>query len=270
MAIRKPTLKHVVALTLIGALLFLLVSLGFWQLNRAQQKRDWLAKVEPSENEITYLKDAPITFKDSGLEKQRSKKVERLELEAAPQPEKIAIKLRGQFLEHYHLLQDNVFHNGRLGYRVLSLFGEQDSHYAVWVDRGWIAQNRLKSELPEVTSESGVISVGGILAKWSENRWQLEVSPNGNWPLVVLRPMNAAVNQALENDTGRKIISAILSLDAKSPHVFTFSERDLAAMPPEKHIGYAIQWFALAITLVVLTTLFIYKQMRIENNEISE
>ncbi|HLF66727.1 MAG TPA: SURF1 family cytochrome oxidase biogenesis protein, partial [Gammaproteobacteria bacterium] len=43
----------------------------------------------------------------------------------------------------------------------------------------------------------------------------------------------------------------ILLLDAKSPAGFV-RDWQIKTLPPSKHLGYAVQWFALALTLIIL------------------
>ena len=50
----------------------------------------------------------------------------------------------------------------------------------------------------------------------------------------------------------KPVESRILLLDASSPDGYQRNWRPSVGFPPERHLGYAIQWFALAVTLIVI------------------
>ena len=55
----------------------------------------------------------------------------------------------------------------------------------------------------------------------------------------------------LEKALGLDLVPGLVLLDADQPDGFRRNWRP-SDFGPERHIGYAVQWFALAITLVVL------------------
>ena len=75
----------------------------------------------------------------------------------------------------------------------------------------------------------------------------LAAAPEPGWPRRVSYPTHAALEAAL----GQPLYPGVLLLDPVAADGF---RRDWqpAGMTPERHVGYAVQWFALSLTLLVL------------------
>jgi surfeit locus 1 family protein len=65
---------------------------------------------------------------------------------------------------------------------------------------------------------------------------------------VLLFPTEADVESAL----GVDVESRIVLLDAAAPDGFERKWRPALGFGPERHLGYAIQWFAFALVAVVI------------------
>ena len=264
MLLRQPKFVQLLLILASIVLLVLLVSLGFWQLDRAQQKRKLLSSLKngPASNTVlaTNLDDGLKLL--SGVQNSRVQQSDHPKQGADTRPKKVGVKLLGRFHPRFNLLQDNQFYQGQLGYRVFSLFEEKDSTRSLWIDRGWVAQGRDKNQHPSIPSIKGEVAVKGNLAHWSINEWQPEIKTITSWPLVVIRPINQVINKQIERELGRQVSTAILTVESTSPYVFTFSERIKNLMSPEKHTAYAFQWFSLALTLVLLCTVFYFRQIK--------
>ena len=78
------------------------------------------------------------------------------------------------------------------------------------------------------------------------------------WPKVVqsvdLDRMSAALGQPL--------LPAVLLLDAGHPACFVCDWRPVAGVDADRHRGYAVQWFALAATLVVISAVLLLRGRR--------
>jgi surfeit locus 1 family protein len=99
-------------------LLAVLMSLGFWQLDRAEQKRALLAGYSTD-------RDSTVIQLEPGLGSYRDFNY------------KLA-SAAGRYDAPRQFLLDNRTHNGRVGYHVLTPFMLRDSGAAVLVNRGWI------------------------------------------------------------------------------------------------------------------------------------
>jgi surfeit locus 1 family protein len=67
------------------------------------------------------------------------------------------------------------------------------------------------------------------------------------WPRVLNFPRQQDVEQAL----GERVESRIVLLDPAAPDGFERAWRPAMRFGPERHLGYAIQWFALALAVLV-------------------
>jgi len=68
------------------------------------------------------------------------------------------------------------------------------------------------------------------------------------WPRVLLFPTGPDLEAAL----GRDVESRIVLLDAGAPDGYERQWRPSLGFGPERHLGYAVQWFAFATVAVVL------------------
>jgi surfeit locus 1 family protein len=76
---------------------------------------------------------------------------------------------------------------------------------------------------------------------------ELTAGPGGDaWPRVVGFPKLAELATAL----GRPLYPQLVLLDATERDGYLREWRP-AGVPAERHVGYAVQWYALALTLLV-------------------
>jgi surfeit locus 1 family protein len=212
-------------------LLPLLLSLGLWQTNRAEEKRVFLSQQQQAQtSESVHLS---IVIEDNA-DNLRYKKLD----------------VAGHYELAQQFLIDNQVSDGKVGYFVLTPFRLQGENKAILVNRGWVAANANRSQLPDIsmTSEPTVItgranhfpSVGIKLAG-------AEI-PTDTKPSVV-QVVDGAV---LAKKLGYPLFSFQLELDKTQPNGFKREWHTTTLMLPEQHTAYALQWFALAATLTVL------------------
>jgi len=214
------------ALTVFGVTFFMW--LGFWQLSRADQKQallDRYATGQQTQVEITPQNAASL---------QRYQRVQ----------------VSGRFDPTHQILLDNMpSHAGQPGYRVLTPFETA----AGWllVDRGWIALGSTRSELPDITVGNDPRTLTGTIDDLPRAGIELKSPPvdaNAPWPRTLSFPQQPALEQQL----GRKLVSGLLLLDASQPDGYERTWEAHLGFRPERHIGYAVQWFAFAIAAVIL------------------
>ena len=220
----------------LGAVLALVVAgvfaaLGFWQLDRMQLKASMLASVEQ------VL---------AGREEQP------LQIATSAQPGYAWAAGEGRFLPVPAVLLDNQNHGGRAGVRAYRVFQPDDGGTPLLVELGWLPLPGDRT-LPQIELP-GVDTVAGLL-----------LPP----------PSPGLVATVLERDDARVLTTVLdppalaqaLQLPALAPRVLRLDPalplgyaRDLELLPntltPERHLGYAVQWFALAaaVLLVALIT----------------
>lgn len=212
-------------------LLGLLINLGSWQLGRATEKS---ALVDRWQARAALPAVHPRAL-------------------SSELPERVAdrlVKWRGQFRADDYLLLDNRIHQGRVGYHVVALVSAED--VLVPVNLGWLAGDPSRRTEPTPELPEGFFSVSGRV-----------YVPTGK-PLMMQKPeapasLPAAVQtlywddwqRSLSTLTGRDVFPFEVRVDQRSPLAFV-AEWPLVNQSPAKHIGYAIQWFAMAAVLVFI------------------
>ncbi|CAA0114958.1 Uncharacterised protein [Halioglobus japonicus] len=209
----------------------LMISLGFWQLHRAEEKGAMAAAFDAREQQLP----APL----ASLWEQSEES-----LAYAP------VRLHGRFLPDAYFLLDNQMREGQVGYEVLGVMQLQSGD-SVLVNRGWVAGTADRQTLPLVPAVEGPVEITGHLYVAPGTPFLLaEQQLEGGWPKRI---------QAVEMD---KLIPLVTALQAGK--VFPYPVRinadergalltdwQIVNMSPAKHSAYAVQWFAMAAVLFV-------------------
>ena len=211
-------------------LLILLISLGFWQLGRADEKRLLIKQQQSRLNTILELNGQ--TEDNSQLLRYRQ------------------IVASGYYETDKQFLIDNQIVGGKAGYFVMTPFILQGSTKAVLVNRGWLPANPDRNILPDITVDGEQITLQGRVNTFPSVGIKLEGAeiPTEGWPSVV----QLVESNVLAKKLGKDLFSFQVELAPESAAGYTRNWQENSFMPPEKHIAYATQWFGLAITLTVL------------------
>lgn len=205
-----------------------LILLGFWQLARAEEKRQLLAAHQAQQLA------API-----GID----------ELERHPNPAYARVQLQGFFDAHHSLLLDNRTRAGKVGVEVLQPFYDQASGLWLLLNRGWLPWPDRRITPTFATPDSPLRLQATVYVPLGE-AFQLQgEQPATGWPRVV--------SEVKPDDLWQQLGRGGLSYEVRlEPGPASFqSDWPIIAMSPDKHLGYAVQWFALAAALLCL---FIY------------
>lgn len=205
----------------------LLAGLGNWQLQRAAEKQSILAQ----------RADAEL---DKAVELSDHVRVDELHLRKV-----IArCELGGQ----RQLLLDNRVYQQRVGYEVLIPCKLNDD-ITVLINRGWIGIGTSREQLPDVsirTSIPKLFSGHFVIPGVGFNLGDAITPTDAGWPRRVQFYDYEAIGRLLS----ASLMPGVLYLDRSSPLALTHSWQPIA-FGPEKHYGYAFQWFALMVTLLV-------------------
>lgn len=223
--------KSWTAFALLG--LILLLSLGSWQLRRADEKRDVMAAFEAQQA------GTPI------------------ELSQLPeQPEQhTRVRLRGRFDNARSLLLDNRVVQGRFGYEVLTVFvpvtdaKTLTKERIVLVNRGWVEGDPSRLQRPQIAAVEGEVDITGTVYRDTARFHFVDNVYDATWPKLIqhLKP------EDLQRLTGSPTYPFIVRLDEAMPGAYRIEWQAVADnFGPERHIGYAITWFVLAIALIVI------------------
>jgi surfeit locus 1 family protein len=218
----RPSLAATLATV---ALLPILLALGLWQLDRAEQKRALEALYAARMHDDPVRIDHPIG--DPATLRYR------------------AVELEGRFDAARTVLLDNRVRRGRAGYEVLTPL--QLTHSGLWVliNRGWVPQPYSRDQLPPIETPDEAVRLRGII----------DLPPGKPLALGDDEPGSTVIQAVdlgdLSQRFGHELQPAVILLDPASGYGF---ERDWQVTPlgADRHSAYALQWFSLAAALVVL------------------
>ena len=230
---KAPTLVYL-------CLLPLLIALGIWQLGRSEEKRVFLEQQgqELASSEIIQLSKAS----EDNVDRLRYKKVQ----------------ATGHYDQAHQFLIDNQISAGKAGYFVLTPFVLQGEAKAVLVNRGWVPLNQQRSILPDLQISSEQTQVTGRINQFPSVGIKLAGAeiPTEGWPSVV----QVVDSSVLAKKLGYSIFPFQIELDKDQPEGFKREWQTTTMMLPEQHTAYAIQWFALALTLTILFIWYSFKK----------
>ena len=222
--------------SLIIATLVLLISLGFWQLDRADEKR-------AIEDQIASANSGDVELVDSA--------------EFLKDKEYYHVRLLGSYIGDKQFIYDNQIVDQISGYYVLTPLVLKGDSKAVLINRGFIPWNGRRDKLADIDIGEELTEVKVQISK-PVKRMELEASElTGDFPVLI---------QALDLDE----MSTIASLDFASVVGLLNPESEngfVRQWEPytgsiERHIGYAIQWFLMAFVLAFIGIRLAIKQRR--------
>lgn len=200
-----------------------LLSLGFWQLERAEQKQQLL-------NARSTQQDAePISVE---------------QLLNSDQVQLTPLMLQGEWWPQWSFYLDNRIQNGTVGYNVFSLFMDKSS-VAVLVDRGWLSLplGRREFTFPAVNAlQTKVIGYSYVPGEYRV----IKLPDIKRMKVIPMPGLN--LPQWVDFFKSKNIQLAPFVLRQTFPEVEQGLLREwlIVSMLPEKHFAYAIQWFAMA------------------------
>lgn len=212
----------------LAAGLGLFATLGTWQLGRGLDKLAWVDQFNRPAGEAELLgPGAP-----------------------APAPAELRrAAARGTYDPARQLLQDGQAREGRPGFHVWTPL-RLSAGGVVLVNRGWIPQPPRLDRLVAPDAPAGELLVQGWWRALPEPAVRVggdECLPAGAFPAPVVYPTAAQLECLL----GEPVRPGLLLLDAGEPGGFV-REWQRPGFPPERHFGYAVTWYALGLTALVL------------------
>lgn len=216
-------------LALLALVLFsLFLRLGFWQLARAHEKQQLL------DNYAARTKHSPL---EAGA------------LEEAADLRFYQAKITGEFDNTHTFLLDNKIFNSQIGYEVYTPFHANGFDQPILIDRGFVPLGKDRSSLPSIKPILGTLTVTGMLnlAPAYVAFGPMIDGDDQKWPMRVEFIDLKGISKILQ----QPFFAYTLSLAPNHPAAYAM-EWQVVTMGPERHLGYAVQWFAFAATLLIL------------------
>ncbi len=202
--------------------------LGVWQLHRYHEKKAILMHFNAS------LAKAPIPFS---------------ELNLRHNPAFSHIQVKGYYLNDWTFLLENHTQNGQAGFEVLTPLVPNSNcgSQVLLINRGWIKEPSYQT-LPKIPAVLGMQTQTGYIK--FHNEWVFLLGPN-----IIDTKAHPILMQKidipqLEKITHLSFYPFVVRLDPVKNSGFIRNWQPLN-MLPERSLGYAIQWFAMAFTLFI-------------------
>ncbi|MFQ6024545.1 MAG: SURF1 family protein [Acidiferrobacterales bacterium] len=211
-------------------LLPILLGLGFWQLDRAEQKRTIQA-------EYDARSQGPEVKIDSALQ-------------AADDLRFYRVLVEGNYDPEYEVLIDNRIHAGRAGYHVITPLKLRGSRVRVLVNRGWVPVGSNRQELPQTAAPTGLQKITGVATVPRAKVFMLaEPDPLGEqWQRVWQHMDMNRYAQAVPFPV-QPVVVLLDPENAAGGFVREWARLDAGIAV---HRGYAVQWFLFATVLLIM------------------
>lgn len=213
----------------------ILVKLGFWQIDRGQEKQ---AIIDRHEHAAIYTEMTPTTL---------------TELAQAADSE---IEFQGQIQAEPIFLIDNQIHQGRSGYHVLALVRpNQVNDWLVPVNLGWVPADFNRAVLPEIQLPSSEVTIQGRIRIPAAQPFMLQAQDFSNFDADILHriqyPELDKLANALSTQMSASLAQFIVLQDPQADLGYV-REWPIVVMPPHRHYAYAMQWFGLALAALIV------------------
>lgn len=208
----------------------LLVVLGFWQLDRADEKQRILDQYNTNQQAppaiiADLVGDTNLQYRSAWL--------------------------IGELNADRRLILDNRVKNGRPGYEILEALSIVGLDQKVLVNRGWVPASLDRNQLPEIAPVLGSNQFRGALYQ-TLGGYRLDdgIGQVVAWPARVGWISAARAEELF----GEDFFAYQLRLDQDSQGALN-TGWPTVSVQPSKHTGYAVQWFVMALVLIIMTVI---------------
>jgi len=209
-------------------IIYFMVSMGLWQLDRAEYKDNLLNKIgERKGLQPVSLAELPHNDEDRLF---------------------MPVRVSGMFDTEHQFLYDNRILDGRAGYHVYTPLRLQTGE-AILVNRGWVPQGKTRQDLPEIPASLATVEFSGLMDRVPSKGFVLsgQLHNEITWPMV----LQYVDTEELGRMLGYPLMSMVIWMDKSSKDIFQH-ELPVLLLDSAKNKGYAFQWFAMALTILIL------------------
>ena len=244
MLLKNYIFKFKLIPTLIFAITFCgFIVLGFWQIDRADQKNVLNSNYTDRQQEAIIVLD-----KNNVIDEKSSLLWRKVEFE-------------GSFINKQNIILDNQIFNQIAGFNIITPFKIKGSDSLVLVNRGWHPNLKNRETLPIINEISDERILQGHIASFPVSG--IKLGKNNietlNSQIFRFQRLDAA---ELNYFFSAKIMPYMIYLDPIIEKEL-YGNFKLPAPDSQKNYGYAFQWFAFAITLLII---FIRLSMKRKSN----
>ncbi|WP_416695552.1 SURF1 family protein [Candidatus Pseudothioglobus sp. Uisw_050_01] len=230
------SLRFILPSILITATFAFLVSLGFWQLDRADDKRSIETSIK-----LANTGSVELIKEEEGLQNK----------------EYYEVRLQGKYLSDKQFIYDNQIVDQVSGYYVLTPYALEGQSKAILINRGFIPWNGRRDKLADIVIGQETREIKVQISK-PIKRMELKPSEVGIQFPVLIQSIDL---QDMADRAKVDFSSVIGLLDASASNGFIRKWAPYTGSI-EKHIGYAVQWFLMALVLAIIGIHIAIKQRK--------
>lgn len=218
----KPKL-WVVLIVICFVIIFL--KLGNWQLSRADERNSRHEQIEQLSKEPSVNIPGSLVKLDDYLYRQ--------------------VEVTGQYITEYTVFLDNKTYKGHAGYHVVTPFLIAQSQLVIPVNRGWVPTGSDRSILPVIVTPKDNITIQGIASSPELKTFALADEEDSS------RVWNSFDMIRFQQMTGYDVqpVMVLLKHGTDDELIRDWIKPESGA---SKNIGYAVQWFSLAATTIII------------------
>ncbi len=210
-----------------AAIFFIVITvmLGNWQLSRAQEKEERQTQLNQlSQQPVISIPTSPIRLEDYQFRK---------------------VEVRGTYVPTHTIYLDNKINRGRAGYQIITPVKLGESSMHVLINRGWVAAGRTRSELPDIPTTTSKVTVSGIAESPTMRTLELstETVSGQVWENLHLDRYRKATGLTLQP------LVVLQENGVKDGLLREWTRPDSGA---SRNLGYAFQWFSMALAIIIL------------------
>lgn len=211
----------------------LFLSLGFWQLDRAEQKRTLHHEFEGRQ-----------AASDINLNKENALRNNFDELLWRK------VNIEGVFSTDTNVLLDNQVERGVAGYFIYTPFKLKELDAWVLVNRGWLPVGASRDNPPDIEAEEGLLQIIGSVKAPPKTGILLaeNIVERLGEGIVRVQKLELA---GIEETLNLELLPYVVRMAPESPAGFVRSWK-APGSGEEKHLGYAFQWFAMATVILII------------------
>lgn len=219
---------------LVVIMLPILVILGFWQLERAEEKRA-----------ISLQYALRSALPAMGIDELSQK----MDGESLASLDDRRLDFSGVVTKGNYLLLDNRTRDGRFGYEVIAIVTA--GTYRVPLNLGWIPGDPTRRSLPQPALSTTEQDYSGRVYLGAGQGFMLgeQLLPE-SLPAVIQSYEAERFAQQLPLASGAVLLPVMVRIDENHP-MAKRADWPVVNQSPEKHTGYAVQWFTMAAVLLI-------------------
>jgi surfeit locus 1 family protein len=209
---------------LIGLVIYGLISLGMWQLDRADEKQAIIDKIKLAQHAPAQL---------ATLDELANKAYHN-------------VLLKGYYDSSRQFIYDNQIIKGNAGYYVMTPF-MLNQNTAILVNRGFVAWHGRRDKLANIAVDNQPRLIEVALIKPLKRLELTQPPPQSKFPLLI----QSIDISRLEAMSTLQFVPIIARLSKQATAGF-FRQWQPFYGSKDKHLGYALQWFLMALVLLII------------------